>query len=73
MRLSWVLSDTALEFQSAFFGGRQRLANEVIEDLDRRGRQGIVLKLDFEKAYDRLKWRFLGLVLKRKGLEIGYV
>lgn len=58
-RLSKALEGTISEAQCAFVGGRQLIdaalvANEVVDDLRRRGRQGILLRLDFKKAYDRL-------------------
>jgi hypothetical protein len=34
---------------------------------------GILLKLDFEKAYNRVNWDFLAEVLRCKGFEEGYI
>ena len=71
-RLSEVLSNTISENQSAFIPGRQILdaaliANEVVDDIRSQGNLGLVFKLDFEKAYDRVCWGFLDKVLDRKG------
>jgi hypothetical protein len=45
--------------QSDFIGGRNNMSNilalhEILHETKRRGKVGIVLKLDFEKAYDKV-------------------
>lgn len=72
--LGRILSSTISQQQSAFVKGRHILyaaliANKVVEDLKRHNKQGVVLKLDFEKVYDRLSWSFLDSVLERKGFR----
>ncbi|MGV8048559.1 reverse transcriptase domain-containing protein [Mycobacterium kansasii] len=54
-----VLDKVISSFQSAFIWGRQivdsvLVAHECIDSCYRAGRQGIVCKLDLEKAYDHV-------------------
>jgi hypothetical protein len=37
-----------------------------MHEIRKRKRKGIVMKLDFEKAYDKVQWSFLFEVLERK-------
>ncbi|XP_071715094.1 uncharacterized protein [Rutidosis leptorrhynchoides] len=58
--------------QSAFLGGRYILdgalvANEVVEDLKRNKKHGLIFKVDFEKAFDSLNWDYLLEVMKCMG------
>uniref|UniRef100_A0A803NWF8 Reverse transcriptase domain-containing protein n=1 Tax=Cannabis sativa TaxID=3483 RepID=A0A803NWF8_CANSA len=64
-----------METQSAFVEGRQILdsiliANESVEDYRSRGKSGMVFKLDFKKAYDRVEWDFLDSVMRNKGFGV---
>ena len=43
------------------------IANEVIDSMVMRKEKGILCKLDVEKAYDKLNWKFLVMVLKEMG------
>jgi hypothetical protein len=50
--------------QIAFLSGRNIMINvlalhEILHETKRRGEVGIVVKLDFEKAYDMVNWAFL--------------
>ena len=65
-----VISDT----QSAFIEGRQildgiLLANEIIDLLKKHRKRdgGIILKLDFEKAYDCVNWKCLDFMMRSMG------
>lgn len=51
----WQILDTAF------------VANEVVEDIRGGGRKRVLVKLDFEKTYDRINWAFLDRVFQRKG------
>jgi len=66
------------ENQSAFMKGRGLLesalvANEVIEEVRRRRRSGVFLKVDFEKAYDSVRWSFLFDMLNRLGFHVRWI
>jgi hypothetical protein len=40
---------------------------EIVHELRVKKLGGILIKLDFEKAYDRVNWDFLGEILRQKG------
>jgi hypothetical protein len=42
-------------------------AHEIIHDVVRGGEKAVVLKLDYEKAYDRVSWHFLEEMLYTRG------
>jgi hypothetical protein len=64
--------------QTAFIKGRLILdgalaLHEILDEIKFSGHRAVILKLDFEKAYDRVSWAFLQTVLSRKGFESGNV
>jgi hypothetical protein len=40
--------------------------HETIHELHRRKRSGVIVKIDFDKAYDKVKWPFVKQVLEMK-------
>ncbi|GKC47229.1 RNA-directed DNA polymerase, eukaryota, partial [Tanacetum coccineum] len=71
-RLVGVLGIIVNEVQSAFIEGRQILdgpfiLNEVMQWCKIKKKQSLVFKVDFEKAYDSVRWDFLDDVLKKFG------
>ncbi|RVW16207.1 Transposon TX1 uncharacterized 149 kDa protein [Vitis vinifera] len=69
-----VLHKTIHSTQGAFVQGRQILdavliANEIVNEKRRSGEEGVVFKIDFEKAYDHVSWGFLDHVLEMKGFS----
>ncbi|MCI26762.1 LINE-1 reverse transcriptase like, partial [Trifolium medium] len=71
-RLARVMDSLVAPTQSAFLKGKHLvdgvvMVNEVV-DLARRTGQGcLILKVDFEKAYDSVEWSFLDYMLDRFG------
>lgn len=68
-RLKLVMPMVVSQVQSAFIRGRQitdsiMLANEVVSALQDGKSKGIVLKIDFEKAFDRVSWEYVYEVLR---------
>lgn len=60
--------------QTAFIKGRFILesvvaAHEIIHEIARNNQKGVILKLDYEKAYDKINWSFLQDMLKSRGFS----
>ncbi|GJR98447.1 RNA-directed DNA polymerase, eukaryota, partial [Tanacetum coccineum] len=71
-RLVGVLGDIVNEVQSAFIADRQILdgpfiLNEVLKWCKVKKKQALIFKVDFEKAYDSVRWDFLDEVLSKFG------
>ncbi|GJT47648.1 RNA-directed DNA polymerase, eukaryota, reverse transcriptase zinc-binding domain protein [Tanacetum coccineum] len=67
-----VLGDIVSDVQSAFVANRQILdgpfiLNEIVQWCKRKNKQSMIFKVDFEKAYDSVRWDFLMEVLKKFG------
>jgi hypothetical protein len=75
MRLTAVSESIISKTQTAFLPGRNILEgvvilHETLHKMRRKKKKGIVMKLDFEKAYDKVSWPFLMEVLERKNFPI---
>ncbi len=42
--------------------------HEILHETKKKGQIGVILKLDFEKAYDKVHWVFLLDALEREAL-----
>jgi hypothetical protein len=78
MRLSPVVHRVISLSQTAFIKGRlihdgPLALHEIVHELKVKKTEAVLLKLDFEKAYDRVNWQFLREVLIRKGFDAAFV
>jgi hypothetical protein len=70
-RLSKVAESTISKTPTAFIPGRNILEEvvilyEMMHKIRKKKRKWIIMKVDFEKAYDKVQWSFLFEVLERK-------
>ena len=45
------------------------IANEIVDEKRRSREEGVVFKINFEKAYDHVKWDYVDHVLEKKGFS----
>jgi hypothetical protein len=62
-RLAKVMNSLVASSQSAFIKGRNLgdgvlVVNELVDMAKRQGRECVIFKVDFEKAYDSVDWGF---------------
>jgi hypothetical protein len=58
--------------QNAFIKGKNIMdgvlsLHEILHETKRKNKDGVILKLDFEKAYDKISWSFLFDSMKQRG------
>ena len=78
LRLKPILSKVITQEQFGFLENRQihdavSLAQETIHTIKLSKNSAFVLKLDLSKAYDRVNWTFLRLVMIQIGLDLEIV
>ena len=64
IRINSVADHLVSPTQTAFMQGRNILEgvvirHETVHELHRKNQSGIIFKIDFEKAYDKVQWDFL--------------
>jgi hypothetical protein len=69
-RLSKVMNSVVANTQTAFIKGRHLVdgvlvINEVVDLAKKSGRECLIFKVDFEKAYDSVDCGFLEYMLRR--------
>lgn len=74
LRLDPIMDRLIDPTQSAFVKGRYILDNvvlshEILHSCRQSKEQGVVIKLDLEKAYDKVNWSFLLEVMRTRGFD----
>lgn len=74
-RLRKVVGSVISETQSAFVTNRQILdgiliANEIVDDARKSNKELMLFKVDFEKAYDSVDWKYLDDVMCKMGFPV---
>jgi hypothetical protein len=74
LRLDVVAGRMIHKSQAAFLQKRNIMNNvlafhEILHETKREGQTGVILKLDFEKAYDQVNWDFLMKCLRARGFD----
>eukprot|EP00253_Pinus_taeda_P007421 PITA_07421 len=77
-RLKPLLPSIISPEQMGFVEGRQILdglvvTQEMIHSLNQKKQRGMMIKLDLSKAYDRLSWRYLRMVLEAYAEGLGRI
>lgn len=78
IRLSKILPKLISVEQGGFVPNRETpegaiVAHEVLHSISLQRSPTMILKLDMVKAYDRVEWRALGLVLERLGFSRAWI
>ncbi|GKB43247.1 hypothetical protein Tco_0888189 [Tanacetum coccineum] len=71
-----VVGEVVGDVQNAFIKGRfildgVRISNETVEFVRKKKERGLVFKVDFEKAYDSINWKFLEEFTLERGVRQG--
>jgi len=73
-RLTVVADKVVRKSQTTFMPGRNILEgvvilHETVHELHKKKKNGVILKLDFEKAYDKVNWSFVQQTMRMKGFS----
>jgi hypothetical protein len=73
-RLNKVAQTVVSPMQTAFMPHRNTMEgvvilHETIHELHTKKQNGVIFKIEFEKAYDKVKWSFLQQTLRMKGFS----
>jgi hypothetical protein len=73
-RMTGIATKLIYPSQTTFILGRNIMEgvimlHETIHEIHRKKMSGVILKLDFEKLYDKVNWNFLRQTLQMKGFS----
>lgn len=74
IRLNSVANHVVKPTQTAFMQGRNILdgvvvLHKTVHEMHAKKLNGVIFKIDFEKAYDKVNWSFLQQTLRMKGFS----
>jgi hypothetical protein len=74
IRLNSIADQVVRPSKTAFMQGKYILdgivtLHDTINELHRKRLNGVILKINFENAYDKVKWSFLQQTLRMKGFS----
>lgn len=77
-RLKYILSEHISKEQFRFLEGRQiheaiGVSQEGLHSIKTKNLRGVVLKIDLSKAYDRVNWLYIHLLLTHMGFHIDFI
>eukprot|EP00253_Pinus_taeda_P025385 PITA_25385 len=78
IRLVPILSRNISMEQFGFLDGRQideaiRVAQEVLHSIKQKQKKGVVVKIDLSRAYDRINWLYLRMLLTHLGFLYTFI
>jgi len=78
IRIKVILSNHILGEQFGFLEGRQiheaiRVAQDGMHSIKTKKLKGEILKIDLSKAYDKVSWLYIRLLLTHLGFDIGFI
>jgi len=78
LRIKPILSRHISPEQFGFLNGRQiheaiGVAQEVLHSVKQKNKKGAVIKIDLSKAYDRINWIYIHLLLTHLGFKVDFI
>ena len=74
MRIKSILDNIISKTQRGFIAGRQMSdCTDIIHTTENLNLQGLLMLIDFEKAFDSISWNFLYKTLKFFGLSEKFI